>query len=130
MAILGQCEAPRELSRKGRFRSNHPGSVRALTADATRPEPTPLAVPEAATRLTSVARYAPGDDEDALPDDLPPAIASEIKSIDAMRRAIETGGPIERWRFDGVRARYQALLKTGSGEPAVENAIRVRLDAA
>jgi len=62
----------------------------------------------------------------ATTDDLPPAIASEIKNIDAMCRAIEAGGPIERWRFDSVRARYQAFLKSGSGEPAIKEAIRVR----
>jgi hypothetical protein len=60
-------------------------------------------------------------------DAVPPAIASEIGSIDAARQAIETGGPIERWRFDGVRARYQDLLKKASGQPAVEEAVRSRL---
>ena len=74
-----------------------------------------------------MARYVSGDEEDPLLKDLPPAIASELRTIDAARRAIETGGPIERWRFDSVRARYEALLKTASGEPAVENAIQVRL---
>ena len=74
-----------------------------------------------------MARYVPGDEADALLDDLPPAFASEIKSIDATRRAIEAGGPIERWRFDDVRAQYEALLKKSSGQPAVENAVRVRL---
>ena len=77
--------------------------------------------------ISTVVHHARTEDEDALPANLPPAIASEIKSIEAMRRAIETGRPIERWRFDSVRARYQALLKTASGEPAVEEAIRVRL---
>jgi hypothetical protein len=62
-----------------------------------------------------------------LLDDLPPAIASEIRSIEAMVRAVEAGGPIERWRFDRVRARYEALVKRSSGQPAVENALRVRL---
>ena len=45
-----------------------------------------------------------------------------------MRRGIEAGGPIERWRFDGVRARYEALLKKSAGDPAVEEAVRVRLE--
>jgi hypothetical protein len=60
-------------------------------------------------------------------DALPPDLASEIRNIDAAREAIETAGPIERWRFDDVRARYQALLKKGSGQPGVEDAVRSRL---
>jgi hypothetical protein len=71
------------------------------------------------------ASYLAGDKE-TIAENLPPAIATEIKSIDAACRAIETGGPIERWRFDSIRARYQAVLKSSSGDPAVKEAIRVR----
>jgi hypothetical protein len=73
-------------------------------------------------------RHTPTRDDDTLPSNLPPATAAEIKKIEAMRLGIETGTPIERWRFDGVRARYQDLLKTASGDPAVEEAVRVRLE--
>jgi hypothetical protein len=72
------------------------------------------------------ACYASSDDENLLPDKLSPAIASEIRSIEAMRRSIMTGGPIEQWRFETVRARFKALLKTGASDPAVEEVIRVR----
>ena len=78
--------------------------------------------------MYALALYAPGDDEDKLPGSLPPETASEIKSIDAMRRAIEACAPIERWQFDGVRIRYQTLLKTGSTEPALEEVVRGRLE--
>ena len=65
------------------------GSIRSVAADAIRPKAEPLGVPKTQT-FYSVARYAPRDNEDTLPDGLPPKVASEIKSIDAMRRAIET----------------------------------------
>jgi hypothetical protein len=66
--------------------------------------------------------------EDALTHDIPPAILSELKSIDAMWKDIETDTPIDSWRFDGLRARYQALVKSHPGEPAVGNVIRDRLE--
>jgi hypothetical protein len=53
---------------------------------------------------------------------------SELKSIDAMWKEIETDTPIDSWRFDGLRARYQALVKSHPGEPAVGNVIRDRLE--
>jgi hypothetical protein len=107
MAILGQSE--RRRMEAGRADSG-PSTVLAES----RPE-------------YVMARFVPGDEDDALPADLPPTIASEIRSIDAMRREIEAGRPIERWQFDGVRARYQAVLKKGAGEPDIEAAIRVRV---
>jgi hypothetical protein len=73
------------------------------------------------------AFYASSDDEELPPEKLPPAIASEIRSIEAIRRSIMAGGPIEQWQFETVRARYQALLKTGASDPAIEEAIRVCL---
>jgi hypothetical protein len=44
-----------------------------------------------------------------------------------MHRAILSDQPIEQWRFDTVRARYQAILKRAGSNPAVEEAIRARL---
>jgi hypothetical protein len=122
MAMLGQSEA--RLARSGKA---DPGeSTQSVKTDAMR---TALlsATSLAASRSTSESLSISGDENDALLDDLPAAIAAEIRSIEAMVRAIEAGGSIERWRFDRVRARYEALLKKGSGQPAVENAIQVRL---
>jgi hypothetical protein len=61
------------------------------------------------------------------PGSLPPAVAVEIAQLDAMHRAILTRQPIERWRFDTIRAGYQAILKRSGDNPAVEEALRVRL---
>jgi hypothetical protein len=71
---------------------------------------------------------SPTKDEDALNLDVPPAILLEVKRIDAIRRELERGTPIERWRFDDLRARYQALLKSLPGEPGAERVIRNRLE--
>jgi hypothetical protein len=60
-------------------------------------------------------------------ENLPPDVASEIASVEAMHRGILADQPIEQWRFDTVRARYQAILKRAGSNPAVEEAIRVRL---
>jgi hypothetical protein len=58
---------------------------------------------------------------------LPPDIGAEIGQVEAMHRAILTNQPIEQWRFETVRARYQALLKRAGENPSVEEALRVRL---
>jgi hypothetical protein len=60
-------------------------------------------------------------------ENLPAGIASEIVSIEAAHRSILKGQPIEQWRLEPMRARYQALLKTARDSPAAEEAIRVRL---
>jgi hypothetical protein len=71
--------------------------------------------------------YASPSDEDLLPEKLAPAITSEIRNIEAMRRSITAGGPVEQWRFQIVRAKYQALLKASANDPAVEEVIRIGL---
>jgi hypothetical protein len=58
---------------------------------------------------------------------LPPEVASEIGSIEAMHRDIISGKPIDQWRFEAVRGRYQSLLKRFGDDSTVEAAIRVRL---
>ena len=58
---------------------------------------------------------------------LPAAVAAEIGRVDAMDRAIVTAQPIAQWRFDSVRAAYQAILKRAGDNPAVEEALRDRL---
>ena len=61
------------------------------------------------------------------PDSLPPGVAAEIARVDATHRAILTGQAIDQWRFDTVRADYQAILKRSGDNPAVEEALRDRL---
>ncbi len=61
------------------------------------------------------------------PESLPPAVAAEIGRVDAMHRAILTNQPTEQWRFETVRAEYQAILKRSGDNPAVEEALRARL---
>jgi hypothetical protein len=70
-----------------------------------------------------------GDDKGTRParDSLPPGVAAEIGRVDATHRAILSGQPVERWRFEAVRADYQAILKRSGDNPAVEEALRVRL---
>jgi hypothetical protein len=128
MAIPGHCELPRESSIKPCAYGVPSGRPCAVNASSTHPQASPP-VPAAETVAISTAvHHVRTEDEDALPANLPPAIGSEIKSIEASRLAIETRNPVERWRFDSVRARYQALLKTASGERALEAAIHVRLE--
>jgi hypothetical protein len=58
---------------------------------------------------------------------LPAALAAELGRIDAMERAIVTAQPIVQWRFDSVRAAYQAILKQAGDNSDVEEALRDRL---
>ncbi len=55
------------------------------------------------------------------------ASAAEIERIEAIHRAILANQPIAQWRFETVRTRYMALLKRAGDDPAVEEAIRVKL---
>jgi hypothetical protein len=55
------------------------------------------------------------------------ASAAELENIEAVYRAILANQPIEQWRFETVRSRYLALLKRAGDDPAVEEAIRVKL---
>lgn len=61
------------------------------------------------------------------PASLPPGVAAEIARVDANHRAILTGQAIDQWRFDAVRADYQAILKRSGDNPGVEEALRERL---
>jgi hypothetical protein len=128
MAILGQSESPHASKLQPDSALPPSGRIRVASADPRRPrsKPAPLAAEE--QLLSEVVHRAPTEDDETLPENLSPAIASELKSIEARRVEIETSTPIDGWRFDGLRARYQAVLKTVSGEPAVEGAIRVRLE--
>jgi hypothetical protein len=122
MAILGQNSLPGAFAGDG-----DPGASTPVVEAEEMPLAPLSATALAASQSASTAGDDSGDEGDALPADLPAAIASEIRSIDAMRRAVESGGPIERWRFDGPRAKYEALVKKSLGQPAVENVVRARL---
>ena len=58
---------------------------------------------------------------------LPAAFKAEIEKLESMRRAIVSDQPIEQWRFEAVRAGYQALLKRAGSDPTVEETVRVGL---
>jgi len=60
-------------------------------------------------------------------ENLPSDLASEIANVEAIHRAILSDQPIDQWRFETVRARYQAILKRAGANPSVEEAIRGRL---
>ena len=65
--------------------------------------------------------------EQGPPENLPPAVAAEIKMVDEMHRTIRINQSISRWQFETVRSSYQAILKRAGNDPTVEEAIRVRL---
>jgi len=69
----------------------------------------------------------PGPGAKNSEENLPADIASEIANVEAMHRAILSDQRIDQWRFDTVRARYQAILKRAGANPSVEEAIRDRL---
>jgi hypothetical protein len=88
--------------------------------------PVPSRVSE--TSATEAALEDAQDGTTAIPRaSLPVAVAAEIEQVDAMDRAIRTSVPIGQWRFDTVRAGYQAILKRAGDNPAVEEALRIRL---
>ena len=100
----------------------------ATSDDPVRLPTVPPVAPAETRSLSDAVHCTPQKAEDAVPDEVPAAITSELKTIDARRLQIETGMPIERWRFDDVRARYQGLSRMAPGDLAVENVIRDRLD--
>jgi hypothetical protein len=69
------------------------------------------------------AAYAPPP---APTEGLPADVAEEIRRIEASHRAL-LRAPIEQWRLDPIRQRYQALLRRVA-DSASGQAIRARLD--
>jgi hypothetical protein len=55
-----------------------------------------------------------------------PEVASELAQVESVHREI-LRRPMTEWRLEGVRQRYEALLR-GVTDPATGNAIRARLD--
>jgi hypothetical protein len=126
MAILGYSDWPRVAGERTVSQDSPSRSTCQASVKESRPASIPLVDDFHSQAPYIAASYLAGEKETIDAENLPPAIASEIKSIDAACRAIQSGGPIERWRFDSVRARYQAVLKSNSGDPAVKEALRVR----
>jgi hypothetical protein len=63
----------------------------------------------------------------SVPVDVPAKLAAEIKAVDEMHRSIRAKQPIAQWRLESVRSRYQTILKGAGNDPAVEEALRLRL---
>src|SRR5262249_43278815 len=78
------------------------------------------------------AAYLAAVDADSAPANIPSAvlpadIAAEIARIEARHASIMASQPIERWRFETIRADYLTLLKRAGEKPDVEEALRERL---
>jgi hypothetical protein len=106
-----------------------PGDVRHIRAEGVRPLVASRAVPGAEDTTTGTgpiaetrAGYAP--QVDAPP--VPPEVAGAIAQIESIHRAI-LREPIDRWRLDDVRRRYETMLR-GATDAGAGNAIRERLD--
>jgi hypothetical protein len=84
-----------------------------------------LAPTDAQPHYTAATRYGSSEDQDPAREKLSPAIASELMSIEAMRQAIVSREPVERWRFESVRARYQTMLRRSPNDPVIEEAVRI-----
>ena len=61
------------------------------------------------------------------PSSWPPEISAELERIDATYKAIIASQPINRWRFETVRADCQSLLKRAGDRPDLEDELRTRL---
>jgi hypothetical protein len=81
----------------------------------------PATAPEPIAEIRAV--FAPGEDDAALPGE----VAAELAQVESLHRSI-LNGPIAQWRLEGVRQRYEALLR-GVTDSRAGNAIRRRLDA-
>jgi len=65
----------------------------------------------------------------ALPaENLPPAFAADLKAVDSTYQSIRVNQPPSHWQLDTIRWRYESILKRANGDPAVEGAVRARLD--
>lgn len=80
--------------------------------------PGPATLPIAEVR----ASFAP----QVVPPPTSPEVADAIAAIESTHRAI-LREPVDRWRLEGVRQRYEALLR-GVNDAGSGNAIRERLD--
>jgi hypothetical protein len=89
------------------------------------PRRTPSTVPgEGPASATTRALFVP----ESAPAGLPPELASELAAIEAEHRAV-LRAPVEQWRLESVRRRYQILLDRAAS-PEAHAAIRARLERA
>ncbi len=95
------------------------GEVRHIRAEGVARVTGPVAEPAREMR----AAYAPPP---VPADGLPAGVAEEVTRIEASHRAL-LRAPIEQWRLEPIRQRYQSLLRRVS-DPASGHAIRARLD--
>jgi hypothetical protein len=54
-------------------------------------------------------------------------VARELEKLEEIEQTIISHHPIEDWRFESVRSRYDVLLNSNGDNPAVEEALRARL---
>ena len=105
-----------------------PGDVRHIHASGVRIDRAPEPRTETRNDPRSTPReeirtgYAPQQGESPIS----PEVAAAIAQIDSLHRTI-LRQPIEQWRLDEVRQRYEALLKSVT-DSASGNAIRAQLD--
>lgn len=101
-----------------------PTEVRYIRAGSTRA----VATPKAHVDEIQATAFVPAQDAPSSPEKpLPVAFKTEIENIESMLRAIISDQPLEQWRFEAVRAGYQAILKRSGADPVVEEIVRVRL---
>jgi hypothetical protein len=99
------------------------GEVRYIRADGTRA----AAIPKPQVAEVQAA-FVPAQGAPSAPEKpLTAPLKTEIENLESMQRAIVSDQPIEQWRFEAVRAGYQALLKRAGSDSLVEETIRVRL---
>lgn len=108
-----------------------PGEVRYVRAESVTwlkadPAPTPVPPPPEAQGERRVAFQPESEASAATIAGLSPELSAEVARAEADHRAALTE-PVERWRLEGVRARYEAVLKRAT-DPAATAAIQERLD--
>ncbi len=79
----------------------------------------PMPPNQAAKQRSSVPR---------APSSWPPGVSAELQRIDGIYQVIIASQPIEKWRFETVRAGYQDLLKRAGDQLDLEEALRTRLN--
>jgi hypothetical protein len=100
-----------------------PGDVRYIRAEGVRLD-ADVARDQTVSGPVAEIRVSYAPEADQAP--LPPEVARAIAQAESVHRAI-LNQPIEQWRLEGVRQRYEALLR-GVTDSASGNAIRARLD--
>ncbi len=93
--------------------------------------PTPPVPPAAEVRASFEGPMPPAQaarQRSTAPSSWPPGVAAELQRIDGIYQVVIASQPIEQWRFETVRAGYQALLKQAGDQVELEEALRTRLN--